>query len=131
MTTDKIKRGLKLVSIQLVGSDFNMPAVNEKQSYKYDHSFNFRYNTDGQKIVALVEVKTTSSDLEDLKAQLNLNFLFTIDNVEGIKKDELPRDLVADLNKVVVGTTRGIMFNHYRGTLLHNALLPIVPDIEL
>ena len=130
MKMDKIERGLKLVTIHLVGSDFIMPAVNEKKSYKYDHSFNFRYNTDGHKIEVLVEVKTTSSDLGELKAQLNLKFLFTIDNFEGIKP-ELPRDLVANLNKVVVGTTRGIMFNHYRGTLLHNALLPIVPDIEL
>jgi hypothetical protein len=45
-------------------------------------------------------------------------------NAEG--KLEIPQPLAELLNAVSVSTARGAMFSAFKGTFLHNALLPMV-----
>jgi len=62
---------------------------------------------------------------------LSVGYIFHIINLNEIALVEnnqitLPPDLLSLLNGVVIGTTRGILFSEYRGTVLSNAILPVL-----
>ena len=39
---------------------------------------------------------------------------------------DLPQEFITLLNSIALSTTRGVMFSQFRGTVLHNAILPII-----
>lgn len=49
---------------------------------------------------------------------------FNIKNIAEINK--LPKKAFDTLNDIAISTVRGLMFSSFRGTFLHNAILPIV-----
>ncbi|MBK9509968.1 MAG: hypothetical protein IPO04_11140 [Cytophagaceae bacterium] len=51
---------------------------------------------------------------------LNSHAISTKDNIK------LPDSLVVSLNSVTISTVRGVAFTLFRGTYLHNAILPII-----
>lgn len=42
------------------------------------------------------------------------------------KKVNLPADVVTSINAIAVSTTRGMLFSLFRGTYLHQAILPVI-----
>jgi hypothetical protein len=54
-----------------------------------------------------------------------LNFEKIIIKAEGGKLD-FPEEYLNLLTTITIGTVRGVMYSEFRGTFLHNAILPIL-----
>ena len=68
----------------------------------------------------------------DLKpGSLTANCIFEVENMNDFmdtktRNINLPEEFVITLNSITISTARGIMFNQFKGTFLHNAILPII-----
>jgi hypothetical protein len=74
-----------------------------------------------------IKNKNTNS----LEAKLSVGFGFRILNFEDLppgddQKPTIPPPLDLMLQDIAISTARGIMYSEFRGTHLHNAILPIV-----
>lgn len=72
----------------------------------------------------------------EIIASISLACIFSIPDLDQYRnvqsgKLELPTDLVLLLNTVTIGTARGIMFSEFRGTVLHDVLLPVIDPSQL
>lgn len=66
-----------------------------------------------------------------LLGKLKTAISFEINNFDSFidkekKAVNLPEDIIVTFNTMAISTTRGIMFSQFRGTYLHNAVLPVV-----
>ncbi|GHB64099.1 hypothetical protein [Persicitalea jodogahamensis] len=85
----------------------------------------------------LISVLTTIGVLTD-ESKIHLGKLTTIctysvtgidDFFEGVIKEySLKEEIALYLNSTSYSTTRGIMYSQFRGTFLHNAVLPIIAN---
>ncbi|WPV65972.1 hypothetical protein [Chitinophaga sp. LS1] len=103
----------------------------EKLEFDFDISLNIK--TDSEKKQSFHFMNVVISDKDDKKkiGALSIVCIFDIDNLESLiinEPDEtgLPRNLVYLLNTVVIGTIRGVMYSEFRGTILDDALLPVL-----
>jgi hypothetical protein len=39
---------------------------------------------------------------------------------------KLPEEFLTTINSISISTVRGVMFSQFKGTFLHNAILPVV-----
>ncbi|MDD2385737.1 MAG: hypothetical protein PHP52_03030 [Bacteroidales bacterium] len=62
---------------------------------------------------------------------MKINCIFKIEDLVNYcdsktKKVNLPDTIVTTLNSIAISTCRGVMASHFQGTMLHNAILPLL-----
>lgn len=106
------------------------PSLFDADKYEYrldvEHLFNVQEN-----IVMINVAAMVFSKRKELLAEVSINIFYLVENIKNFenkkeKKMEFPEDFSVALNSVSISTLRGIMFSQFRGTYLHNAILPIV-----
>lgn len=105
-------------------------------------TFSFKINVE-QKFIEeqnLVAVTTFIGILEEEDQEplgsLRTNCIFFVENLNQFLQEDtnsilLPDQFNTTLNSISLSTTRGIMFSQFRGTFLHNMILPIVNPADL
>jgi hypothetical protein len=58
-----------------------------------------------------------------------------VENLEEFRKKdseefEIPEFFNTTINSISLSTIRGIMYSHFKGTFLHNTILPIVNPVD-
>lgn len=78
--------------------------------------------------VVVSKISLTIKDSKDtVLGNLTLSCVFEVENLPIIISHKLSSaELGFKLNQVTISTARGVMFGLFRGTILHNAILPIV-----
>ena len=84
-------------------------------------------------LVSSIQNIVQSHDGELDLAVLGIACTFFIPNVKEYLKEEkdgthIDEDLIDSLSKITMSTSRGIMFEKLRGTYLHKAILPLLPN---
>jgi hypothetical protein len=68
-------------------------------------------------------------DEQSILANLSVNLVFEIEDLANYaieKEVKLPSDIIIAMNSISISTLRGIMFSTFKGTYLHNAILPVI-----
>ncbi len=110
-------------------------AVTGNQIFHFDIQLEHKMNISKQLIVV---VPTISIMAEKKGEQLGLfksSCIYHVDKLEDFLNKEtnelsLPKELIVTLNSVSISTTRGMMYSFFRGTILHNAILPVINPQE-
>ena len=78
--------------------------------------------------VVISKISLTIKDSKDtVLGNLTLSCVFEVENLPIIIPHKpSAAELGFKLNQVTISTARGVMFGLFRGTILHNAILPIV-----
>lgn len=115
--------------------------INQKPQGFLNSEFNFdieagaRVAPDKKVIFLVISIVTREINKEEPLAEIVTAVGFEIINFEDviILNEEglymIPTDLEVQLRIIALSTTRGVMFSEFKGTYLHRALLPIVPQI--
>jgi len=125
-------KGVEIIEVQL-----NAP-ISAKPQFK---TFNYKINIE-HRIISEKKLVVNQVSIEiygDAKEQVLLGKIMTALSFEinnfndfadkGQSVVNLPESIFTTFNSIAISTTRGIMFSQFRGTYLHNAILPIVdPD---
>lgn len=104
----------------------------KKVDYDYGIKLEIAPNPSSNQSLHLMTVTVTPKGNEkEVIATVRLGFVFEIANLESIiipngESMSLPQNLLNLLNAVVIGTMRGVLYSEFRGTILDDAILPVL-----
>jgi len=105
-------------------------ALTDSPTFNFDLSIQHKINTAENAVLVSPSVKITAEDKITELGFLKIICVFTIENLEDFRNSEnqinLPEPIVVTLNSIALSTLRGVMFSEFRGTQLHNVILPII-----
>lgn len=122
----------QLRGIELLKGSLGMPLnVQPVLTFNFDIKIESRIDPSNKLIFVIVMVDIKNDDQTAILGNLAVSCIYHIRNFdEVIKLNEatpsIPQLLADTLNSISLSTTRGVMFSTFKGTFLHNAILPIV-----
>lgn len=131
--------GIKLTGIELLSSSLSRPELAGTDQGVFLFNVRIIHDVARDKRLVFVIVHVDIDSLEDKKnvGSIAVSLIFNIDNFEEVvtmRDDQnfiLTDELKDVLNSIAISTTRGAMFSTFKGTYLHNAVLPIVDPRHL
>ncbi|MCB0514931.1 MAG: hypothetical protein R2798_02070 [Chitinophagales bacterium] len=125
---------LEIKAIELLNSSIKIPANPNKSvtSFNFNTEIESRVDMSSKLIFVIVHIDVKNDDQSIILGSLSVSCIFEIGNFAKIVKlgadgkIDIPLKLIETLNSISISTTRGVMFSTFKGTFLHNAVLPIV-----
>lgn len=135
----ELKVEINLKGIEILNSSFQLPTIpvaNIKQ-YLYNINFESRVDVDKNLVFLVVGIEIKSEEQTFILGTLAVSCIFEILNFKDVVINNedgqiiIPDKLLETMNIISLSTTRGIMFMTFKGTFLHNALLPIIDPKQI
>lgn len=87
------------------------------------------YNVSANNIITTISI-VVNADKVSL-GKIALACIYSVENLAIISDNiSLKESFSALINQITIATARGVMFGMFRGTVLHNAILPIVDILQ-
>ncbi len=138
MAPTKKKSDEKQVRFQLRAIEIvDLCVIHPKQQIPPQMIFNFdiklehKIPSDNKLIAVVVTIDIRDENKPDKLGSLMASCVYEVpDILEYIDKNsnlpKFPETFLTTINSISISTIRGIMFTLFRGTFLHNAILPVV-----
>jgi hypothetical protein len=128
----------QLKAIEILEVNLKQPAVLLKSPTLFHFNINIEHkiNPDNQMVIAMASIDIVHEDGQTGLASLKSSCSFEIANFYEFYNKEtnqvsFPEHILVTLNSITISTVRGIMFSQFKGTFLHNAILPIIDPKSL
>lgn len=129
----KISINFQLKGIELLEACLNHPknAISDLKVFHFDIKIEHKLSVENKIIAVLIYVDLFNEQRDIKLGSINSSCIFEVANMPDFidtksNNINLPEDFLTTVNSITISTARGIMFNQFKGTFLHNALLPIV-----
>ncbi|HXR82025.1 MAG TPA: hypothetical protein VN763_13955 [Saprospiraceae bacterium] len=122
-------RGIELLNVSLIRLEHTSKNLS---TFLYNVRIVQDIERNKKLVFIIVHVDIHSTEEKKDVGSLSVSHIYELANFEEVvtildehnfKMSESLNDI---LNSISISTTRGVMFSTYKGTFLHNALLPIV-----
>jgi transcriptional regulator with XRE-family HTH domain len=133
---EKTNKGypVKLKALEVIDFSIACPQKHKSETKEFNFNINIehRINKERKFVFVIVSVDIIHEDKETNLGNLKVSCNFEIPDldkfIESGKPDRsrLPQEIIENLNSASLSTTRGIMFSQFKGTFLHNAVLPLI-----
>ena len=125
---------LQLKAIELLDFSINYPPKDKREGKKFNFNINLEHkiNKERKLVFVITSIDIIHEDNETNLGSIKASCNFEIPNLDDfIESDQpnkinLPSETIDALNSISLSTIRGIMFSQFKGTFLHNAVLPII-----
>lgn len=123
----------QVIGIEIHEMNLNTPKLvpdsNIFFNFKIFHEH--KVDLDNNQVFVIVTVDITGNDKEPKYASMKVSCVFNIAEISKYvdaktKKHRFPASFVTTLNSISYSTVRGVMFSQFKGTFLHNAILPLI-----
>jgi hypothetical protein len=121
-----------LAQIEEVGFSMNLPEASKASAgFQFNIFLEAGVNPDKRRFVVDNRVEIRTEVNEPLLAHLIVRYIFDLVGFENLKKNKkgvhiIPPSIQLALNTIALSTTRGLLFARFKGTPLHNAILPLI-----
>jgi hypothetical protein len=123
----------RIVALDILEANLVSPPQNLTQEivFQFDVNIEHRWNTDDNIFIVVTTISIFSNNKEHLLSKFKTNTVFKVEDLAkhvdtANSKNNMPTDVILDLNELAISTTRGSLFSFLKGTYLHNAILPII-----
>ena len=123
----------KIHSIELIEKSFQTANMlgDKLPDTQFELPISLSIDELNRRIINLLNVKVKSTADNSIVATITVVCSFDITNFQEVviisgDSVTLPDPIINTLNIITIGTTRGIMFSEFKGTWLHNNLLPVI-----
>lgn len=130
-TTENLN--FQIRGMEILDSCLNAPTspLPSNPKFQFDLAIEHRVNLENKLVIVICKVGIRSESKEILYGELRGSCIFFVEKLEDFFIAEnnqlnLPDQLVVTLNSVTISSIRGLMFSFFRGTFLHQAVLPII-----
>ena len=125
---------MQIKAVELLNHSLTLPANPNTSITNYNFNVSIESRADSAKklVFVIVHIDIETDNLSVLLGNLSVSCIFEIINFEDIIKVEadgkvnIPQQLIETLNMISISTSRGVMFSTFKGTFLHNAVLPLI-----
>ncbi|WP_157963178.1 hypothetical protein [Algoriphagus litoralis] len=119
--------------MEILDSCLNAPSspLPQNPKFQFDLAIEHRINLENNLVIVICKVGIRNESKETLFGELRGSCIFFVEKLKDYfdtetNKLSLPDDFVVTLNSVTISSMRGLMFSFFRGTFLHQAVLPII-----
>ena len=131
-TTDKPIR-YQLKGIELLDCSLNHPKkhIPARMIFNFDIKLEHKIISDNNLIAVALTVDINDEQKSNKLGSIMASCIFEIPELKiYIDKNsnlpKLPEPFLTTINSISISTVRGVMFSQFRGTFLHNAILPVI-----
>ena len=125
---------LQLKALEILHSSVNVPQEPNVNIGNFHFNINLDTKADAPNklLVLIVQIEIKNEDQQVLLGSLVLSNIFEIANFEQVITVEyggnlnVPQGLTDMLAGQAIATARGVLFATFKGTFLHNAVLPLI-----
>ncbi|MFC4231472.1 hypothetical protein ACFOW1_06205 [Parasediminibacterium paludis] len=127
-------RGIELISSNIASSSVN---IENNQAFTFEIKTEIQLSQENKFIIVIIGVQILNGAKDIQLGSLTTSNIYYIDNYDSIVtqdsngKISIPDALITTLNSISISTTRGVMWNTFKGTFLHNAILPILDPTSI
>lgn len=126
-------------AIELLNSSISAPLIKDanNKAFTFDISTEIQLNEENKFIIVIIGIKILNEAKDILFGTLTTSNIFYIENYDEVVTNNesnetvIPNSLIVTLNSISLPTTRGVMWSTFKGTMLHNALLPILDPKQI
>lgn len=97
--------------------------------FQFNINIEHRFKLETKTIFVIVSVNILAKDTDIKIGNAKINCIYNVTNLDEFVdngKVIFPNEFIITLNSISLSTCRGILFTLFRGTFLHNAVLPII-----
>lgn len=112
------------------------PSAFKGDLFHFDIKAEAKVLPDKKIVFMLISIVTKHGENPEPLGIIETALAFEIENFSEsilLEKNEntyiIPENLEILLRTISISTTRGIMYSHFKGTYLHKAILPIIPQL--
>jgi hypothetical protein len=121
-------KGIELLALQLPGLTSNQI---EPTEIEFDITLEQRITPENELVTVNCTIGAHNLGKEILLGSIKIGCLFHVKSMAKLlTKDKgsinLPSKFIETINIVTISTARGMMFSEFKGTYLHNAILPLI-----
>lgn len=121
-------KGIELLDVQLKHPEKKLPV---QTIFRFDINLEHRINADNKLVIVVCTASIMNEDKSSQFGTIKASCIFEIANIEEFMAENknqinFPETILTTFNSITISTVRGIMFSQFKGTFLHNALLPII-----
>lgn len=120
-------RGMELLESKLSEPKQPLPS---NSFFQFDLKIEHRLNLEKKLLIVICEVSILNETKSTTFGQLKGSCIYWLENMNeyAVNKDELslPEEFIITLNSITISSIRGLMFSYFRGTFLHQAILPVI-----
>ena len=124
---------VKIKAIELIDFTLKHPSKEKliPSQYHFNLNITHKINNEQKSVFVITNIDIFHEDRKTQLGNIRSSCIFEIPNFnefipEKDNKPDFPEDMIHMLNSISLSTTRGVMFSKFRGTFLHNAILPII-----
>lgn len=104
--------------------------------FHYNINIEHRIVEESKLVMVIMHVSVLHEDQESILATVKASCVYEVTNIEEIIKKQGNNLSILEgastiVNSITISTVRGIMFSLFRGTILHNAILPVIEPKSL
>jgi len=135
----ELKMEMRLSAIELLNQSLHLPAASDAPATNFNFNINIESKADAinKLVFVIVNVDIRNDDQSLILGSLSVSCIYEIVNFEELIKTDtegkytIPQPMIEILNSISISTVRGVMFSTFKGTFLHNAVLPIVDPKQI
>ncbi len=136
---ENIAATIQLKGIELLKGILDLPVTPNFSVSNFNFEINLenKIDAENQLIFVLVNINIKGDDVSNNLGSLSVSCIFEMLNFTDVVKVneggqfEIPTQINEILNSISISTARGVMFSTFKGTFLHNAVLPIIDPRQL
>ena len=125
---------LQFRAIELINSSISALLIKDanNKAFTFDIVTEMKLSEENKFIIVIIDIKIFDEAKDILFGTLATSNIFYVENYEeiitknGANESVVPNSLMGTLNSISLSTTRGVMWCTFKGTMLHNALLPML-----
>ena len=125
--------GFQIKAIELLDYVLTAPSqpLQNNPVFQYDIQLQQRISNEKNLVIVVCGVSVFNESKDQNYGKIKASCIYEVPDLKSFIDDEtkqasLPEQFVNTLNSVSISTTRGIAFSLFRGTFLHNAIMPII-----
>jgi hypothetical protein len=134
MSQNQNSAQIQFKALEILHSSVNVPQEPNVEVGNFHFNINLDTKADGAQklLVMIVQVEVRSEDQQHLLGALVVSNIFEVTNFEQVITADfsgnlnVPPGITELLASQSVATMRGLMFATFKGTFLHNAVLPLI-----
>lgn len=118
--------GIELLEYSIISPS---KEIEPNTPFRFDMNVEHRFNIDSKRIFVVVSIEIFIQDTDIKLGNSKISCIYSVLELDKfLIKDKIsfPNAFITTLNSISLSTCRGVLFTLFRGTFLHNAILPIV-----
>lgn len=123
----------QLKGIELLDFCFNHPKkqIPAQIVFNFEIKIEHKILADNNFIAVVVSIDINSDQRDTKLGSIMVSCIFELPELKEYidpknNAPKLPEEFLTTINSIGISTVRGVMFSQFRGTFLHNAILPVV-----